>query len=59
MTRYPRYLIFDRAANFNEEVIGTVKSSGIRPSGPASEVPGKTALPNAGLATADATCLIM
>lgn len=27
----PRYLIFDRAANFNEEVIATVKSFGIEP----------------------------
>jgi hypothetical protein len=25
----PRYLIFDRAANFNEEVISTVKSFGM------------------------------
>jgi transposase InsO family protein len=27
----PRYLIFDRGANFNEEVIDTVKSFGIQP----------------------------
>src|SRR5579859_1132699 len=27
----PRYLVFDRAANFNEEVIDTVKSFGIEP----------------------------
>ena len=27
----PNYLIFDRAANFNEEVISTVKSFGIQP----------------------------
>jgi transposase InsO family protein len=27
----PRYLIFDRGANFNEEVIGAVKSFGIEP----------------------------
>ena len=27
----PRYLIFDRGANFNEEVISTVKSFGIQP----------------------------
>jgi putative transposase len=27
----PSYLIFDRAANFNEEVISTVKSFGIQP----------------------------
>ena len=27
----PKYLIFDRAANFNEEVVGTIKSFGIEP----------------------------
>jgi transposase InsO family protein len=27
----PDYLIFDRAANFNEEVVGTIKSFGIEP----------------------------
>ncbi len=27
----PTYLIFDRAANFNEEVVGTMKSFGIQP----------------------------
>jgi transposase InsO family protein len=27
----PRYLVFDRGANFNEEVIGTVKSFGVEP----------------------------
>jgi hypothetical protein len=29
MTRLLRYLIFDRAANFNEEVVSTIKSFGI------------------------------
>jgi putative transposase len=28
---YPRYLIFDRATNFNEEVVGLVESLGIQP----------------------------
>jgi transposase InsO family protein len=27
----PRYLIFDRGANFNEEVVSTIKSFGIQP----------------------------
>ncbi len=27
----PKYLIFDRAANFNQEVIGTIKTLGIEP----------------------------
>ena len=27
----PRYLIFDRATNFNEEVVDTIKSFGIEP----------------------------
>jgi transposase InsO family protein len=27
----PKYLIFDRATNFNEEVVGTIKSFGIEP----------------------------
>ena len=27
----PQYLVFDRGANFNEEVIDTVKSFGIQP----------------------------
>jgi hypothetical protein len=27
----PGYLIFNRATNFNEDVIGTVKSFGIQP----------------------------
>ena len=29
--RRPEYLIFDRAANFNAEVVGTIKSFGIEP----------------------------
>jgi len=29
--RVPRYLIFDRATNFNQEVVSTVESFGIRP----------------------------
>jgi hypothetical protein len=51
----PRYLILDRDTNFGLEVINTVKSFGIRPNGPASEVPGRTALPNTGLAVVDET----
>jgi hypothetical protein len=27
----PAYLIFDRAANFNQEVVNTMKSFGIKP----------------------------
>ena len=27
----PKYLIFDRATNFNDEVVGTIKSLGIQP----------------------------
>jgi len=27
----PKYLIFDRASNFNQEVVGTIKSFGIEP----------------------------
>ena len=31
MTRFPKYLIFDRGTQFNEEVVDTIKSFGIRP----------------------------
>jgi hypothetical protein len=39
----PSYLIFDRAANFNEEVISTVKSFGIRPKRSSFRSRGRTA----------------
>jgi putative transposase len=52
----PRYLIFDRAGSFNEQVIDTLKALGIEPSEPASAARGRTALPNAGLAPAAAIC---
>jgi putative transposase len=55
----PGYLIFDRGPQFNNEVIETVKSFGVRPSGPASEVRGRTALQNGGLAAAVEICSIM
>jgi putative transposase len=38
----PSYLIFDRAANFNEEVISMVKSLSIQQSVAASEARGRT-----------------
>jgi putative transposase len=49
------YLIFDRATNFNNEVINTVKSFGIEPKRTSFRSPWQTALPSAGLATAAVT----
>lgn len=54
----PGYLIFDRGASFNEEVIDTVKSFGV-PSGSASAVRGRTASPSAGSAVAVTICSTM
>jgi hypothetical protein len=48
----PGYLIFDRGSSFSAEVIETVKSFGIQPKGPVSEVPGRMVSPSVGLATA-------
>ena len=42
-----KYLIFDRATNFSEEVISTIKNLGIDPCGPASAARGRMALPSA------------
>ena len=53
----PGYLIFNRATNFNEDVIGTVKSFGIQPK--RTQLPesvAKWALLSAGLATAAVIC---
>jgi len=55
----PKYLIFDRASNFNQEVVGTIKSFGIERNAPASEAPGRTELQNAGSAIVEGTCSIM
>jgi hypothetical protein len=55
----PGYLIFDRATNFNEDVISVARSSAFSPSGAASGVHGKTALLSAGLATAAGICSTM
>src|SRR5271156_664677 len=55
----PGYLIFDRGASFNEEVVGTMKSFGIQPSGPVSEVHGKTVLASVGSAAAVVICSTM
>src|SRR4051794_4477836 len=55
----PGYLIFDRGPQFNNEVIENVKSFGSQPSAPASEVHGRTALPNAGSVPAAGICSTM
>lgn len=54
----PNFLIFDRATNFNEEVLDMVKISGMSPNKLTSEVRGKTASPSFGFSTAAGTCLI-
>ena len=38
----PKYLIFDRAANFGGEVVGIIPSLGILPKQTSSEVLGRT-----------------
>jgi putative transposase len=48
----PAYLIFDRGASFNEEVIATVKSFGIQPKRTSFRSPWQTASQSVGLATA-------
>ena len=48
----PRYLIFDRATQFNGDVVETMKSLASGPSEPASQVLGRTALRNVGSVTA-------
>jgi putative transposase len=52
------YLIFDRAANFNEEVISTVRALASLPSRPTSEARGRTASPNAGWEIVEEICWI-
>jgi hypothetical protein len=55
----PKYLIFDRATNFGEEVVSTIKSFGIEPKRTSFRSHGRTASPNALSATAAETCLTM
>ena len=45
----PKYLIFDRGANFYKDGMNTMESFGLQSNGPASAVRGRTALPNVGL----------
>ena len=52
----PTYLIFDRAANFNEEVVSTMKSFGIKPKRTSFR---RTVLQNAGLGIAGGIYSIM
>jgi len=55
----PKYLIFTRAANFNAEVVETIKTLGLEPKRTSFRSHGKMALQSAGLATAAGTCSIM
>jgi hypothetical protein len=55
----PKYLTFDRASNFDGDVIDTIKSFGIQPKGQASEVLGRMALRNGSSAAVGANCLMM
>ena len=55
----PGYLIFDRAVNFNGEVVSTMKSFVSSQRGRVSEVRGRMASQNAGLGVADAICSTM
>jgi hypothetical protein len=53
-----KYLIFDRATNFSDEVASTIKSFDIEPKKPAFEVHGRTAWQNASWVVAAETCSI-
>jgi transposase InsO family protein len=53
----PKYLIFDRGASFNEEVIDTVKSFGIQPTRTSFRSPWQNGVAERWLAIAGGTCL--
>jgi hypothetical protein len=53
----PKYLIFDRGANFNDEVVDTIESFPIRPKRTSPQSPGRMELPSDSSATAAAIFL--
>jgi hypothetical protein len=55
----PGYLIFDRAANFDEEVIDTIKTFGIQPKRTSFRSPWQNGVPNGGSEIAEEICSIM
>jgi hypothetical protein len=52
----PSYLIFDRAANFSEEVVASIEDFGIQPKRTSFRSRGRMVLPSAGSAVAGETC---
>ncbi len=53
-----RYLIFDRAANFNEEVVSTIKSFGIEPRRTSFRSPGQNGVAERFVGSCRRTCSI-
>jgi len=53
-----KHVIFDRATNFNSEVVDIVRTRGPESNEPASEAHGRTVLTNAELAVTTGTCSI-
>jgi hypothetical protein len=54
-----KYLILDRASNFDTDVMDTIKSFGLKPNEQVSEVHGRTALRNDSLGLAAVICSTM